>query len=250
MGNLRYQRDGDPRTSGPGFGVTLHRDKLEEPLGWRRPRLVFVNSMSDLFHPKVPEMFIAQVFATMALTPRHTYQILTKRHARMPAILGRLVPAVRAALAGRGDQDGFPWPLPNVWLGVSVEDQRLADARIPRLLETPAAIRFLSCEPLLGPLSLSPWLIRPGGIHWVIAGGESGSHMWQVWPDRGLAMPNGRRWFPRPDRVAWVRAVMEECRAASVPFFLKQWGGPHPKAAGDELDGKEWREFPAGVSLA
>src|SRR5918996_720578 len=138
-GNPRYQHDGNPRTSGPGFGLTLHPDKLDQPLRWRRSRLVFVNSMSDLFHHDVPEAFIRRVFDVMGKAGQHQFQVLTKRPGRMASVVRRVQPE----------------PLPNVWLGTSVEDQRWARVRIPKLLETPAAVRFLSCEPLLGPVDLS-----------------------------------------------------------------------------------------------
>jgi protein gp37 len=217
-GNPRYQRDGSPRTSGPGFGVTLHWDKLEEPLRWRRRRLIFVNSMSDLFHKQVPESFVRRVFDTMAATPQHTYQILTKRPGLMSSIVRRIQPD----------------PLPNVWLGTSVEDQRWADIRIPKLLETPAAIRFLSCEPLLGPVDLSAHLNGgPGqpeethapGINWVIVGGESGPHH-------------------RSMDTEWARSLRNQCLEGGVPFFFKQWGGRTPKAGGRVLDGRTWDQMP------
>jgi protein gp37 len=133
MGAPKYQNDGDPRTSGPGFGVTIHPDALRIPYGWREPRVVFVNSMSDLFHARVPVSFVREVFAVMADTPRHTYQVLTKRSHRLVRLADRL-----------------DWP-PNVWLGVSVEDAAQLQ-RIDHLRDVSAAVRFLSCEPLLGPL--------------------------------------------------------------------------------------------------
>ena len=151
MHNPRYQNDGDPEHSGPGFGLTLHEDLLQLPYRWRAPRVVFVNSMSDLFHPDVPLDFIQRVFEVMADTPRHTYQILTKRSKRL------------ASLA-----DQLDWP-PNVWMGVSVESKRYA-FRINHLRSVPAAVRFISAEPLLGPLPN----LDLSSIHWLIAGGESG----------------------------------------------------------------------------
>lgn len=151
MGVDKYQNDGDPRTSGPGFGVTIHPSALGQPYKWRKPQVVFVNSMSDLFHAKVPIGFIRDVFAVMADTPQHTYQALTKRAHRMARVADRL-----------------DWPN-NLWMGVSVEDQEAVD-RIEHLRATPAHTRFLSCEPLLEPL--------PGldlcDLDWVIVGGESG----------------------------------------------------------------------------
>lgn len=218
MGNRRYQRDGDPGTSGPGFGVTLHEDKLFEPLRMRRPRPVFVNSMSDLFHRDVPISFIERVFETMAAAPQHVFQILTKRPGRMASVLRRIQPD----------------PLPHVWLGTSVENQRWADVRIPKLLETPAMVRFLSCEPLLEPIDLSPWFRsdsqpRPGGrIDWVIAGGESGPGF-------------------RPLKLDWVRDLRDQCTAAGVAYFFKQVGGRTPKAGGRELDGRTWSELPSAT---
>ena len=151
MGQPRYQRDGDPSSSGPGFGVTCHEDLVALPLQWRRPRLVFVNSMSDLFHPAVPDDFIVDVFRTMAAADQHTFQILTKRAQRLRQIAARL-----------------PWPT-NVWMGVSVENARYR-FRIDHLRAVPAQVRFLSVEPLIAPVGK----LNLAGIHWVIVGGESG----------------------------------------------------------------------------
>lgn len=153
MGSAKYQHDGDPRTSGPGFGVTIHPDTLTIPLRWRTPRTVFVNSMSDLFHARIPPAFLRQVFEVMAATPQHTYQVLTKRATR----LARLAPSL-------------PWP-PNVWIGVSVEDSTQLD-RVNQLRQVSAAVRFISAEPLLGLLGG----LDLAGIRWVIAGGESGPY--------------------------------------------------------------------------
>jgi protein gp37 len=221
-GNSRYQVDGDPRWSGPGFGLTLHWDKIEQPLKWRDPRFVFVDSMSDLFHSKVPIEFIERVFEVMADASQHRFQILTKRPGRMASVLRRICPD----------------PIPNVWLGTSVENQDWAEIRIPKLLETPAAVRFLSCEPLLGPVNIKPWLPTgdPGdagtphfnesrGIDWVIVGGESGPHFRAIDPE-------------------WVRSLRDQCQSAAVPFFFKQWGGRTPKAGGRLLDGEVWDEMP------
>lgn len=208
MGSAKYQTDGDPRTSGPGFGVALHEAALAQPYRWRSPRIVFVNSMSDLFHAKVPLTFVRDVFEVIADTPQHTYQLLTKR-------------ATRA----RKLADSLDWP-PNLWLGVSVEEAERLD-RVDELRRVPAAVRFLSCEPLLGPL--------PGldldGIGWVITGGESGP-------------------ASRPIDPAWVRSIRDKCVTARVPFFHKQWGGRTPKAGGRELDGRTWDEMPARGSTA
>lgn len=243
MGNPRYQVDGDPRTSGPGFGITLHEDKLLEPLSWRKPVPVFVNSMSDLFHKAVPNEFIARVFAVMSQVPRHIFQVLTKRPGRMASLVGRtkFIEQVQvAAEALHHDTDEMyvqrgSWPLENVWLGTSVENQKWADVRIPKLLETPAAVRFLSCEPLLGPVDLDrawPRTVHSAAfIHqldWIIVGGESGHGF-------------------RPMDPAWPRALRDQCIHADVPFFFKQVGGRTPKAGGRLLDGREWNEFPAST---
>jgi protein gp37 len=204
MGSPKYQHDGDPRTSGPGFGVTLHPDELTAPRRWRRPRRVFVNSMSDLFHPKVPTEFITEVFAVMADTAQHSYQVLTKRPKRARSLL----------------RDLNTPPLRNVWVGVSVEDDERTD-RVAVLRETSAAIRFLSCEPLLGPLPS----LDLTGIGWVIVGGESGPEA-------------------RPMREAWVTEIRDNCLDAGIPFFFKQWGGRTPKAGGRRLVGRTWDEMP------
>lgn len=256
-----------------GFDVMLRHDKLELPLMWKKPKKVFVNSMSDLFHEQVPDEFIEQVFAVMSATPQHTYQILTKRPKRM---LEWFTHNRAIFVAGAAHQMGHRppqvtwdewWPLANVWLGVSVENQQTADERIPLLLQTPAAVRFLSCEPLLGPVSLAgfdgkiyrPWLDSIAwrvDIDWVIAGGESG--------------PNARPMHPD-----WVRSLRDECTSAGVAFFFKQWGEWLPNAqdydanpgdfdyerkhimvgdipmcragkkkAGRKIDGRTWDEFP------
>jgi protein gp37 len=211
MGNPRYQRDGNPRTSGPGFGLTIHPDKVEEPYRWKKPRRVFVNSMSDLFHASVPTEFIHDVFDVMADLPQHHFQILTKRPRRMLTVVSAWYEATRKVL------------VPNVWLGTSIEDQKWADKRIPLLSEVPAAVRFLSCEPLLGPIRLK----RPDAFDWVIVGGESG-------------------WHARPMKEEWVRSLRDQCRGAGVAFFFKQWGGRTPKAGGRTLDGRTWDEYPDG----
>ncbi|MFB6888608.1 DUF5131 family protein [Kitasatospora sp. NPDC056327] len=207
MGAPKYQNDGDPRTSGPGFDLTLHRGVLRAPYGWRTPRTVFVNSMSDLFHARVPLDFVRQVFAVMADTPEHTYQVLTKRSRRLRRVAERL-----------------EWP-PNVWMGVSVEGAAEL-ARADDLRTVPAAVRFLSCEPLLGPLDG----LDLTGIHWVIAGGESG-------PGH------------RPMEAAWVREIRDTCLRDEVAFFFKQWGGHTPKAGGRLLDGRTWDQLPLPVSV-
>jgi protein gp37 len=263
-----------------GFDVQARPDKLSLPLKWRKPKRIFVNSMSDLFHDDVHDDYIARVFAVMARCPQHTFQVLTKRHARMRSLLSsrkfsrfveELTPSF-SPLVGM-------WPLPNVWLGVSAEDQHWADIRIPALLDTPAAVRFISAEPLLGPVDLYK-LWRPEGpeLNWVIVGGESGREARPMHPD-------------------WARSLRDQCQAAGVAYLFKQWGewavdfrrGTHllqttgqlitresgtttnpyghgsgvqdlvdrghpgwvrvrrtgKKAAGRELDGRTWDQYPA-----
>lgn len=210
MGQPKYQRDGNPDTSGPGFGLTCHEDVVDQPLRWRKARLVFVNSMSDLFHPEVPDLFVRRVFDVMAEADRHTFQVLTKRPNRMAGLL--------RAWAATG------WrPPANVWLGCSIENDRYS-FRARHLSQVPAAVRFLSVEPLLGPVTT----LDLTGIDWLIAGGESGAHH-------------------RPVRLEWVREIRDTCVAAGVPFFFKQWGGRTAKAEGRELDGITWSELPVGT---
>lgn len=251
--NRRFMnREGQPSHEvGSTTGVTLHPDRLDQPLRWKKPRRVFVNSLSDLFHDQVPDDFILSVFAVMLLANRHVFQVLTKRPSRMASLLNRdgfFDEVQERAIAGVDEwgvspQRAFdirrragawsplaPWPLPNVWFGVSVEDQKAAELRIPKLLGTPAAVRFLSCEPLLGLVDLSPWLdlvwSRPIGdadlvnderwrafkgepmrslLDWIIVGGESGPGARPMHPD-------------------WARALRDQSAAAGVPFFFKQWG--------------------------
>lgn len=203
MGQAKYQHDGDPRTSGPGFGLAVHPDALRVPYGWRSPRTVFVNSMSDLFHARVPLDFVRQVFQVIADTPQHTYQVLTKRARRLRQVAGRL-----------------EWP-PNLWMGVSVESAKEL-ARVEDLRQVPAAVRFLSCEPLIGPLDG----LDVTGIDWVIAGGESGPRF-------------------RPLQEEWVTDIRDTCTDAGVAFFFKQWGGRTPKTLGRELEGRTWDEMPS-----
>lgn len=203
MGAEKYQNDGNPITSGPGFGITTHPASLQQPYRWKKPLTVFVNSMSDLFHAKVPLAFVQDVFDVMADTPHHTYQVLTKRSLRL-----------------RRMADKLTWP-DNVWMGVSVEEPKVLN-RIDDLRAVPAAVRFLSCEPLLAELPN----MNLNGIDWVIAGGESGANH-------------------RPMDAAWVEGIRDQCDSAEVPFFFKQWGGRTPKKGGRSLDGKTWDEMPA-----
>ena len=220
--------------------VQLHAERLDAPLRWAKPRRVFVNSMSDLFHELVPFEFVDRVFAVMALASRHTFQVLTKRPERMAEYTstpdraqrigayltldvnldGPMLRGLDGAVMGRWRREGVPLPLPNVWLGTSVEDSRVL-GRVDHLRETPAAIRFLSCEPLIGPLDR----LDLEGIHWVIVGGESGP---------------GHRHI----EVDWVRDIREQTADAGAAFFFKQWGGATPKAGGRELDGRTWDEMP------
>ena len=193
MGNPRYRN---------GFELTLHPDQLDLPLRWREPRRIFVNSMSDLFHEAVPEYFIRRVFSVMGTAHWHVFQVLTKRASRLVELAERL-----------------SWP-PNVWQGVSIESAEYAE-RARLLRRVPAAVRFLSVEPLLGPITRLPLQ----GIHWVIVGGESGPKA-------------------RPMRPNWVIAIRNQCVTAGVPFFFKQWGGRTPKSGGRILAGRTWDEIP------
>ena len=195
----------NPRYSN-GFKVTLHEDLIELPKRWREPRLIFVNSMSDLFHEQVPLEFIQRVFATMRACPEHTFQILTKRSARL-----------------RNVACDLGWPQ-NVWMGVSVEDSRVL-SRVDDLRSVPAAIRFLSCEPLIGSLAG----IDLTDIHWVIVGGESG-------------------WGARPMKIEWIREIFRACRKQDIPFFFKQWGGVRKHVTGRQLNGKTYDDMPARVA--
>jgi protein gp37 len=195
MGMSRYRN---------GFAITLHNDLVDLPFRWRQPRLVFVNSMSDLFHPDVPFEFIQHVFATMQNCPQHTFQVLTKRSERLRQVA-----------------DQLPWPA-NVWMGVSVENEAVV-ARVGDLQQVPAQVRFLSLEPLIGPILGLPLT----GIHWAIVGGESG--------------PGAR-----PMNREWVESLHQQCHEAGVPFFFKQWGGTRKDRTGRELHGRTYDEMPRG----
>lgn len=197
----RLQAMGVPKYQ-DGFAVRCHADALDIPRGWRKPSIVFVNSMSDLFHEEVPLSFIKRVFKVMNECPQHVFQVLTKRAARLEEVAAKLT-----------------WT-PNIWMGVSVENEAVA-WRIDHLRTVPATVRFLSCEPLIGPL---PQLDLTG-IHWAIVGGESGVHA-------------------RPMSAEWVRQIQHQCEKSDVAFFFKQWGGRNKKAAGRELNGRTYDEMP------
>jgi protein gp37 len=199
MGSERYSN---------GFKPALHYDLIDLPKSWKKPRLIFVNSMSDLFQEAVPDNFIRRVFTTMQDCPQHTFQILTKRSER----LRQLGPFL-------------PWP-ENVWMGVSVEDERVV-GRIRDLASVPAKVRFLSCEPLIGPLEHLPLK----NIHWVIVGGESG--------------PGAR-----PMNPEWVESIQRQCCCANVPFFFKQWGGVRKDMTGRLLHGRTYDEMPGAKTPA
>jgi protein gp37 len=193
MGSQRYIN---------GFKPTLHYDLIDLPKQWKKPRIIFVNSMSDLFQESVPDSFILAVFETMKACPQHTFQVLTKRSERLREIGQTLF-----------------WPA-NVWMGVSVEDARVVD-RVNDLAAVPAQVRFLSCEPLIGPLNDLPL----EGIHWVIVGGESGP-------------------AARPMKKEWVHSIHQQCERKNVPFFFKQWGGVRKDMTGRELHGRTYDEMP------
>lgn len=280
----RFTGPDGPGEPGATTGVVLHPDRLTLPLRWRKPRRVFVNSLADLFHDDVPDEFIAHTFGVMGHARQHTFQVLTKRPGRMASLLNsedfqrsvsRFAWYKSTFLGGV-----HTWPLSNVWLGVSVESQKWADVRIPPLLRTPPAVRFLSCEPLLSPVDLEAFLLHPGcrpcslwrdagasgprpcaehcppPLDWVIVGGESG--------------PGARPMHPQ-----WARDLRDQCRASGVAYFFKQWGEWAPagdldpdvrerapeqlagdeyvcrvgkKRAGRELDGREWSEYPREVA--
>lgn len=198
---LRLKAMGNPRYRN-GFTVTLHPDQLRLPLRWRQPRRIFVNSMSDLFHESIPDDYIRRVFEVMEEAHWHIFQILTKRAERLANICGEL-----------------PWPS-NIWQGVSVESSEYT-WRISYLAKVPARIRFLSVEPLLGPIPHLPL----EQVDWVIVGGESG-------PDH------------RPVDPTWVRSIRNQCLALGIPFFFKQWGGNTPKSGGRRLEGRTWSQMP------
>ena len=189
-----------------GFDLTLRPERLAQPLHWRQPRMIFVNSMSDLFHKEIPNEFITRVFDTMEQARRHTFQVLTKRSSLMRDFLRRRYGTNRGPA--------------HMWFGVSIEDGSRT-SRVKHLREAPAGVRFLSIEPLIGDIGT----LDLTGIDWVIVGGESG--------------PGAR-----PMQAQWVRAIRDQCHANDVAFFFKQWGGLRPKSGGRKLDGREWNDFP------
>jgi protein gp37 len=236
--SLRFGRSKKPWAAQfAAENVVLHPERLDHPLKWKDSRRIFVNSMSDLFHENVPAPYITSIFRVMGQAPQHTFQVLTKRPERMHSLVRRWTDRYAVRMLEEGDVAG-QWPRPNVWLGVSAEDQKTANERIPLLTQTPAVVRFLSCEPLLAPIDLckaagasadhthgtscTGWLEN---LHWVIVGGESGPRH-------------------RPMDLDWVRDLRDQCLTAGVAFFFKQVGGRTPKAGGRELDGRIWDEMP------
>jgi protein gp37 len=187
-----------------GFDLTLRPERLDQPLRWRRPRMIFVNSMSDLFHERVPLTFIKRVFEVMGAADHHTFQVLTKRPGRMASVLEQIQPS----------------PLPNVWLGTSIELDKFT-WRVDHVRRTPASVRFLSCEPLLGPLPS----LDLQDVDWLIVGGESGVRA-------------------RPMDAQWAADLRDRCIEEGVAFFFKQWGGRTAKSGGRELDGRKWDQMP------
>ncbi len=229
--------------------VRLVSDQIDAPLRWKKPRMVFVDSMSDLFHEKVDTEFIRSVFEVMAACPQHTFQLLTKRPRQMQKVIDWIAVTFDGSVGtprNRQTLERIPWPLPNVWLGVSCENQDAADARIPLLLDTPAAVRFVSAEPLLGPINFSgkPTTPKTQGaaanqdlgirkLHWVIVGGESGPGARPCWVDS-------------------IRRIVDQCRAAGVATFVKQLGArpyqigesPEPECNCREFDCEHRSQIP------
>jgi protein gp37 len=205
--------------------VTVHPDRLDLPLRWRAPRLIFVNSMSDLFHDRVPLAFVDEVFDVMARAEHHVFQVLTKRPER-------LVAWHREHHGGRALRS-------HIWLGVSVESAPYV-WRVDKLRQVDVPVRFISAEPLLGPLTA----LDLTGIAWVITGGESGGTPARALVERDAA----GGWQPKPTALQWVRALRDQCQAAGVAFFHKQWGGPRPTSGGRMVDGREWSAYPTVVS--
>ncbi len=189
-----------------GFDLTLRSERIEQPLSWKKPKMVFVNSMSDLFHKEIPIEFISRVFDTMEHADHHIFQVLTKRSSLMRNFVNNRYKNGRAP--------------EHIWLGTSIEDN-IRCSRIQHMQEMKASVRFLSIEPLIGPIEK----LDLDGIHWVIVGGESGPRS-------------------RPMKSEWVRSIRDQCKKQEVPFFFKQWGGLRPKSGGRLLDGKEWSQFP------
>lgn len=232
MGQAKYQTDGDPRTSGPGFGVAVHPDAVGEPLRWRRPTRVFVNSMSDLFHARIPVEFVARVWLTMARCPQHTFQILTKRPERMARIVGDAFSGGHLLMQEMTTEEDArtlyeaEWPLPNVHLGTSIELDAYT-RRADHLRQTEAAVRFLSLEPLLGPLPSLDFT----GIGWTIIGGESG--------------PGAR-----PMELDWVWDLIARARVAGSAVFVKQLGAVWARQAGvKDSHGGDWDVWPEDLRI-
>jgi protein gp37 len=215
-----------------GFDLMLRPWKLDEPRKVKAPSLIFVNSMSDLFLRDIPDSYRDKVVDVIEQTPQHCYQVLTKRHEN---------------LLRYSQRRKLP---PNFWAGVTVEDQTRADLRVPYLVQVDVPVRFLSVEPALSSVDVSPWIDK---LQWVIWGGESGSHLMdeKERAARGCSVRDAKgKWSPRPDRMDWPRLLRDQCVAAGVPFFFKQWGGARPGSGGHDLDGKRWEQFPKVSSLA
>ena len=215
-----------------GFDLMLRPWKLDEPRKLKEPSLIFVNSMSDLFLAGIPDSYRDRVVDVIEQTPQHCYQVLTKRHENLLRYSKRR-------------------KLPtNFWAGVTAEDQKRAELRIPTLVQVDVPVRFISVEPALSLVDVRPWIKQ---LQWVIFGGESGSHLMaeKVRQQRGCSERTKEgKWIPREDRMVWPRALRDACVGAGVPFFFKQWGGARPTSGGHELDGKRWEQFPAVPSLA
>jgi protein gp37 len=216
-----------------GFDLMMRPWKLDEPRKVKTPSLIFVNSMSDLFLKDIPDSYRDRVIDVIEQTPQHCYQVLTKRHDN---------------LLRYSQRRKLP---PNFWAGVTVEDQTRAVLRIPYLVQVDVPVKFLSVEPALSSVDVSPWIEQ---LQWVIWGGESGSHLMdaKVRAARSCSVRDEKtgKWSPHPERMAWPRLLRDQCQAAGVPFFFKQWGAARPTSGGHELDGKRWEQFPVVDSLA
>ena len=265
-------RPWDRPASQGGRGVTLHPERLGDPLHMKKPRRIFVNSMSDPFHEDVPPYYVASIFAIMAMAPQHTFPLLTKRPERARALMTDDMPYAMERALREGpepvqgpnmDLVGRTWPLENVEFGTSAETQYWADIRVPILGDIPAWLRWVSVEPQLELVNLMPyltpkrqimssehtgdvlgsWACEGDGdgeriLDWVVAGGESGGPA-----RRSLVFTDGNYVAPHPQKEGWVRHLRDQCVYTGVPFFFKQWGGPYNTSGGRLLDGREWNEL-------